>query len=417
MNAHLPAPYGKWPGRLVNLAVVVVVLALAAATFVLSYPGVHAIAVQAGVSARLARLYPGLFDAVLVIACVAAVMLRDARWWTRVYAWLVIIVVVAAVGAADAVHAMNVALPHRKTEGVVAAAPWVLVLLGFSVMLTMLRHSRAQHIAAGTATDRAARRAAKGAADETLPVAPMDLATRSIGQPAPTPALPPGARAIPTTVPVPAAITPALDAALLPEATLPLEAAPTREEPIVLEAATREHAASAITYAPDVADEAPPTGVNADIDARPAEPGDGSADTDTVAPEPAAADEPEPAAATAPQPAAADEEEPAAAGAEEPAAAGAEEPAAAGAEEPAAADEPEPATATLERATVAGGPAEQSHDYWDAEEGNGLGKQNSPSAGVELNEDAPPFATAPFATVPRLNRVRSTPIPPEDDEE
>jgi len=39
----------------------------------------------------------------------------------------------------------------------------------------------------------------------------------------------------------------------------------------------------------------------------------------------------------------------------------------------------------------------------------------------ELDEDAPPFATAPFATIPRLNRVRATPTPPadanEDDDE
>ena len=36
---------------------------------------------------------------------------------------------------------------------------------------------------------------------------------------------------------------------------------------------------------------------------------------------------------------------------------------------------------------------------------------------AEIDEDAPPFATAPFATVPRLNRVRSMPVPPEDDDE
>jgi hypothetical protein len=35
----------------------------------------------------------------------------------------------------------------------------------------------------------------------------------------------------------------------------------------------------------------------------------------------------------------------------------------------------------------------------------------------ELDDDAPPFATAPFATVPRLNRVRATPIPPADADE
>jgi hypothetical protein len=31
--------------------------------------------------------------------------------------------------------------------------------------------------------------------------------------------------------------------------------------------------------------------------------------------------------------------------------------------------------------------------------------------------DAPPFATAPFASVPRLNRMRVTPIPPSDSDD
>jgi hypothetical protein len=35
----------------------------------------------------------------------------------------------------------------------------------------------------------------------------------------------------------------------------------------------------------------------------------------------------------------------------------------------------------------------------------------------ELDDDAPPFATAPFAPVPRLNRVRAAPIPPVDSDE
>lgn len=265
MNVHLPAPRRKWPGRLVNLAVVVVVLALAAATFVLSYTGVHTIAVQAGVSARFARLYPGLFDAVFVIACVAAVMLREARWWARLYAWLVIIVMVAVVGAADAVHAMNVALPHRATEGVVAATPWVLVLLGFSLMLAMLRHSRAQHAPA------------------------LDLAGT------PTLAEPP--TVVDQLIPIAEAPPAADPVSAQEEALVPLSAA-TWEEPVLREPAPTEE-----------------------------EPAPG---------------EPTPA-----------EDEP-------------------GAGEPA----PVP----------------------------------------EIDQDAPPFATAPFAAVPRLNRVRATPIPPEDED-
>ena len=49
----------------------------------------------------------------------------------------------------------------------------------------------------------------------------------------------------------------------------------------------------------------------------------------------------------------------------------------------------------------------------DAETG-GPGPRKDPP---ELDDDAPPFATAPFAPVPRLNRVRSMPAPPADEDE
>jgi hypothetical protein len=146
MNVHFPVRRSRWPGRLVQLAVVVVVAAVAAATFMLSYAGVHAVALQAGVPRDLARYYPGILDAVLVIACAAAPVLRDARWWVRCYAWLAILVVVGVIGGIDAVHAMNVSLPHRATAGVAAVLPWALLLLAFSLWLTILRHLRAQHL-------------------------------------------------------------------------------------------------------------------------------------------------------------------------------------------------------------------------------------------------------------------------------
>ena len=132
----------SWARRLVNVLVALVVIAVAGATFVFSYDGVHAIAQLGGVSTRLARYYPGLFDAVLVIACVAAVMLRDGRWWARLWAWLVIVIVLGAIGTTDVLHAMNYTLRHRLTEGIVAAAPVAAVLLAFSLLLTLLRQSR-----------------------------------------------------------------------------------------------------------------------------------------------------------------------------------------------------------------------------------------------------------------------------------
>jgi hypothetical protein len=134
---------------------------------------------QAGVPRDLARYYPGILDAVLVIACAAAPVLRDARWWVRCYAWLAILVVVVVIGGIDAVHAMNVALPHRATAGVAAVLPWALLLLAFSLWLTILRHLRAQHLArepevADVAEAPVARKALEAAAPAVAPAADDD---------------------------------------------------------------------------------------------------------------------------------------------------------------------------------------------------------------------------------------------------
>jgi len=56
-------------------------------------------------------------------------------------------------------------------------------------------------------------------------------------------------------------------------------------------------------------------------------------------------------------------------------------------------------------------PADQS--LTSSGDGDANGSAHQPQT-RELDDDAPPFATAPFATVPRLNRVRATPIPPAD---
>ena len=340
MNIHLPAPRRRWTARLVNLAVVVVVLALAAATFLLSYTGVHVIALQAGVSTRLARVYPATFDALLVIACVAAVMLRDARWWARAYAWFVIILVVAVVGAADAVHAMNIALKHRTMEGVVAATPWVLVLLGFSLMLTILQHSRAQHAAAGSESGRASRRAAKRGAGQLAldPVAAIGPPADPGGRQSPAPALPPAA----------------------PDATFVRDAAPGPDVTNVDAASAADAPTEAdVTPGPDGgittgADPARSEDVAATVPDRSDDPGEPAVSWHRYWGTP---QEPDPTGQTY-----------------------------------ATAEDPEnhrPLSAPVEPGDVSSG---------------------------EADTDAPPFATAPFATVPRLNRVRSTPTPPEEDE-
>jgi len=123
-------------------AVILGVALLAAAAFVLSYSGLHEIALRAGVTPGLARLYPPIFDATLVIAAAATLSLRGAGWWPQGYAWFSLLLMLAAAATGDALHATNVTLPAQPTRALVAVTPWVLLLLAFGLLLEMLRHFR-----------------------------------------------------------------------------------------------------------------------------------------------------------------------------------------------------------------------------------------------------------------------------------
>jgi hypothetical protein len=126
--------------RLAALIVAVIcVLALAAAAFVISYPGARDTALHAGVTLKLARIYPAIFDAVLLVACAAALALRGVL---RAYAWLAILVVTAAIAAADATHAMAVTLPKRPMEATVAIVPWAVLLIGFTLLYAIARQGK-----------------------------------------------------------------------------------------------------------------------------------------------------------------------------------------------------------------------------------------------------------------------------------
>src|SRR5215469_14216384 len=129
--------------RLLALAAVALgVLLLAAAAFVLSYAGIHEVALSAGVSPRLARIYPLIFDAMLVVAGAAVLALRSAGLPSRSYAWLSMLALLAATAAADALHATGTRLPRRPAAATAAIIPWALVLIGFGLLLCMLRQAR-----------------------------------------------------------------------------------------------------------------------------------------------------------------------------------------------------------------------------------------------------------------------------------
>lgn len=139
---------GRDAGRALRLvalvAVVIGLAALTAAACVLSYSSMHYLAIQANVSARLASIYPLIFDALLVVTGCSVLALRGAGLVSRVYGWLCLLVLLGALGAGGALRAAATKIPHRLAGVVAAIVPWALVLIGFGLMLALLRYARAR---------------------------------------------------------------------------------------------------------------------------------------------------------------------------------------------------------------------------------------------------------------------------------
>lgn len=127
--------------------------ALAAAAFVLSYPGIHAFALQAGISSRLAPGYPLLADAMLVVVIAAVLSLRGAGLPSRLLAWLMLLVLLIAAATADALHADGHRIAGRPYLVTAAVLPWALVLIALALLLAILRHIRLRPRAAGHRAD------------------------------------------------------------------------------------------------------------------------------------------------------------------------------------------------------------------------------------------------------------------------
>jgi hypothetical protein len=129
------------------IAVGLGVAALAGAAFVLSYPGIHAFALQAGIGARLARGYPLIFDVLLVVIGAAVLSLRSAGLPSRLLAWICLLALLTAAAGADALHAAGRKLPAQTSAVTAAIVPWALVLIAFALLLAMLRQARLRRLA------------------------------------------------------------------------------------------------------------------------------------------------------------------------------------------------------------------------------------------------------------------------------
>jgi hypothetical protein len=149
-QAPSPAPATQARGTLRVVAFAAVGLGLAAlagAAFVLSYAGIHAVALQAGVSHRLAKGYPLILDVLLVVVVAAVLALRGAGWPSKLLAWASLLALLAAAAGADALHAAGKRLPAHPAAVTAAILPWALVLIAFMLLLAMLRHARLRRLA------------------------------------------------------------------------------------------------------------------------------------------------------------------------------------------------------------------------------------------------------------------------------
>jgi Protein of unknown function (DUF2637) len=227
-------------------AVIVGVLGLAAAAFELSYPGIHAIALVAGVSPALARLYPLIFDAMLVVASAAILSLRGAGAATRCYAWFSLLLLLCAAAGADALHATGSKLPHRGAAATAAIIPWALVLLGFGLLLAMLRHARLRRAQAVEARASAAPPAAVPATRPAAAVVPAAVVPAAVVPAAVVPAAVVPAAVVPAAV-VPAAVVPA---AVVPAAVVPAAVVPAAVTPPAVTPPAAAPAAAAPAVAP-----------------------------------------------------------------------------------------------------------------------------------------------------------------------
>ena len=415
------------------VAVAVGVLVIMAAAFVLSYTGIHAIALSAGVSPRFARIYPVIFDAMLMVACAAVLALRGAGLPSRCYAWLTMLLLLAAAAGADTVHATNTKLPHKPTAAAAAIIPWVLVLLGFGLLLSMLRHARLRRAGLAGAPER----------EFTQPSGHVEMRQRhglddlfgSRGTPdVPAVRYVPPAKPVPRAKPAPAAqIASAAETA--PD--LAIESDPGHDDPSSDEghpaarsaereeqpAGLRGGSASAFSPAPtlDLADDV--RVISAPGSDKPAEAGTVPGPRRAPAPVPEAG----PAQNAKPVPGAEEARGPKAAGKTRPAAkaepapkAEAQptpkaKPAAKAKPAPKAGAMPEPAAAAEPGAGLLPGATAEAAEVPDGEPGSGSKPAAEPeaTAGPEIASDAdtePPYD--PEADPLQFERVRSSPLPP-----
>ncbi len=125
-------------GRVTVAAVIAGVALLAAAAFVLSYPGIHALALAANSSKAVAWIYSPALDIALACAALTSVALRGASRPGRAYAWSAVVVTLAIEAGCDVVAVAHLRLPAKAAAAAVAVVPWLLLLICIGLLFAVL---------------------------------------------------------------------------------------------------------------------------------------------------------------------------------------------------------------------------------------------------------------------------------------
>ncbi|WP_217920176.1 DUF2637 domain-containing protein [Actinomadura sp. BRA 177] len=136
--------------RLLTALAGLVVAALAAGAYVLTYDVLRELALAGRVSRRWAPLYPAMADTLVALTILSLVVTRNARWWTRLLRWTLLLVLVAGGAAASVQHSVwgYDSLPDDAVRAGVAVAPHVMLVIAVWLWLTMFKQIRVARPAA-----------------------------------------------------------------------------------------------------------------------------------------------------------------------------------------------------------------------------------------------------------------------------
>ncbi|QKW33724.1 DUF2637 domain-containing protein [Actinomadura sp. NAK00032] len=144
--------YSRGQRRLLTALAGLVVAALAAGAYVLTYAVLRELALAGGVGRRWAPLYPVMADTLVAMTILSLVVTRGARWWTRLLRWALLLALVAGGAALHVQHSVwgYASLPDDAVKAGVAVAPHVMLVIAVWLWLTMFKQIR---VARPTAED------------------------------------------------------------------------------------------------------------------------------------------------------------------------------------------------------------------------------------------------------------------------